>query len=169
MQTRALPSHLAAGVTAGIDLALALVEEDLGPQIALEVARHLVVFLKRPGDQAQFSATLLLQSAGDRFSELHHWVAGNLDKKLTVQRLARQAGMGDRTFMRHYATETGLTPARAVERLRTEAAKQLLSGTRLPIKRVVAQCGFGSEEAMRRAFRRLLSVSPQEYRQRFGS
>jgi transcriptional regulator GlxA family with amidase domain len=162
------PVWTSAGVTAGIDLSLALVEEDLGRAIALSVARHLVMFLKRPGGQAQFSAALSLQSADDHFAELHDWLAEHLAENLPLARLAAQAGMSERTFLRRYREATGLTPARAIERLRVEAARQLLADTRLPAKRIAARCGFGSEETMRRGFVRLQGVSPQDYRQRFG-
>ncbi len=157
-----------AGVTAGIDLALALVEDDLGREAALAVARHLVVFLKRPGGQAQFSSALALQSAGDRFAELNAWIAAHLREDLSVQRLAREAKMSDRSFMRRYLEATGLTPARAVERLRTEAARQLLADTRLPLKQVASRCGFGTEDTMRRTFQRLQGIRPQDFRARFG-
>jgi transcriptional regulator GlxA family with amidase domain len=163
------PVWSSAGVTAGIDLSLALVEEDLGRAIALSVARHLVVFLKRPGGQAQFSAALSLQSADDHFAELHGWLAEHLAENLPLSRLAAQAGMSERTFLRRYREATGLSPARAIERLRVEAARQLLADTRLPAKRIAARCGFGSEETMRRGFVRLQGVSPLDYRQRFGS
>jgi transcriptional regulator GlxA family with amidase domain len=162
------PIWSSAGVTAGIDLSLALVEEDLGRAIALSVARHLVVFLKRPGGQAQFSAALSLQSADDHFADLHGWLAEHLAENLPLSRLAAQAGMSERTFLRRYRDATGLTPARAIERLRVEAARQFLAETRLPAKRIAARCGFGSEETMRRSFMRLQGVSPQDYRQRFG-
>ena len=162
------PVWSSAGVTAGIDLSLALVEEDLGRAIALGVARYLVMFLKRPGGQAQFSAALSLQSADDHFSELHGWLAEHLAENLPLSRLAAQAAMSERTFLRRYREATGLTPARAIERLRVEAARQLLADTRLPAKRIAARCGFGSEETMRRGFVRLQGVSPQDYRQRFG-
>jgi transcriptional regulator GlxA family with amidase domain len=157
-----------AGVTAGIDLALALVEEDLGRALALAVARYLVVFLKRPGGQAQFSATLSLQVAEDRFGALHEWISTHLAEDLSLAVLAGRAGMSERSFSRHYAESTGLTPARAVERLRVEGARRLLLDTRLPVKRVSQRCGFGSEETMRRSFVRLLSATPQDYRARFG-
>jgi transcriptional regulator GlxA family with amidase domain len=158
-----------AGVTAGIDLALALVEEDLGRTLALAVARRLVVFLKRPGGQAQFSATLSLQGAEDRFGALHAWIAGHLASDLALPALAQQAGMSERSFSRRYGAATGLTPARAVERLRVEAARHLLSDTRLPIKRIAQRCGFGSEETLRRSFVRLLAATPQDYRARFSA
>jgi transcriptional regulator GlxA family with amidase domain len=163
------PVWSSAGVTAGIDLSLALVEEDLGRTIALSVARHLVMFLKRPGGQAQFSAALSLQSADERFADLHGWLAEHLAEDLPLSRLAEQAGMSERTFLRRYREATGLTPARAVERLRVEAARRLLADTRMPAKRIAARCGFGSEETMRRGFVRLQGVNPKDYRQRFGA
>lgn len=161
------PAWTSAGVTAGIDLALALVEQDLGRAAALAVARYLVVFLKRPGGQAQFSATLALQE-GERFESLHGWMAVHLARDLSLPVLAGQAGMSERSFSRHYLEATGRTPARAVEMLRVEAARTLLADTSLPVKRVAQRCGFGSEETMRRSFLRLLAVTPQAYRGRFG-
>lgn len=157
-----------AGVTSGIDLALALVEEDLGRAAALAVARYLVVFLKRPGGQAQFSATLSLQAAEDKFGALHEWVNQHLAEEISLPVMARQAGMSERSFSRHYADATGMTPARAVEQLRVEAARRLLLESRLPVKRIAQRCGFGSEETMRRSFGRLLDVTPQDYRARFS-
>ena len=162
------PMWSSAGVTAGIDLSLALVEEDLGRAIALGVARYLVMFLKRPGGQAQFSAALSLQSTDDHFAGLHDWLTEHLAEDLPLKRLAAQARMSERTFLRRYHAATGLTPARAIERLRVEAARQLLAETRLSAKRIAARCGFGSEETMRRSFVRLQGVSPQDYRARFG-
>ncbi|WP_240535294.1 GlxA family transcriptional regulator [Bradyrhizobium sp. YR681] len=158
-----------AGVTAGIDLALALVEEDLGRTVALAVARYLVVFLKRPGGQAQFSEALSMQSAEDEFGALHEWISKHLSGDLSLSSLARQAGMSERSFSRHYARATGLTPLRAIERLRVEAARRMLSETRQPVKRISQRCGFGSEETMRRSFLRVLSTAPQDYRRRFSS
>ena len=158
-----------AGVTAGIDLALALVEEDLGRTVALAVARYLVVFLKRPGGQAQFSEALSMQSAEDEFGALHEWINKHLSDDLSLAMLADQAGMSERSFSRHYAEATGVTPARAIERLRVEAARRLLSESRLPVKRISQRCGFGSEETMRRSFLRILSATPNDYRARFSS
>ena len=163
------PVWTSAGVTAGIDLALALIQDDLGRSIALAVARYLVVFLKRPGGQAQFSAALSLQMAEDRFGMLHDWIADHLTDDLSLPALARQAAMSERSFSRHYIETTGQTPARAVEHLRVEAARRMLSDSQLPIKRIAQRCGFGSEETMRRSFLRLLSVAPQDYRARFSS
>jgi len=158
-----------AGVTAGIDLALALVEEDLGRSMALSLARHLVVFLKRPGGQAQFSTALSLQTSEDRFGPLHDWINSHLADDLSLPLLADQVGMSERSFSRHYAEATGMTPSRAVERLRVEAARRLLSESRLPVKRICQRCGFGSEETMRRSFLRVMSVTPQDYRARFSA
>ncbi len=163
------PVWTSAGVTAGIDLALALVEEDLGRTVALAVARYLVVFLKRPGGQAQFSAALSLQAAEDKFGALHGWINAHLADDLSLSVLANQAGMSERSFSRHYAEATGQTPARAVERLRAEAAGRLLLESGLPVKRIAQRCGFGSEETMRRSFLRLLAVTPYDYRARFNS
>jgi transcriptional regulator GlxA family with amidase domain len=156
-----------AGVTAGIDLALALVEEDLGATLALSVARYLVVFMKRPGGQAQFSTALSLQTADDEFGALHEWINNHLADDLPLPVLANRARMSERSFSRHYAEATGVTPARAIERLRVEAARRFLSESGLPVKRISQRCGFGSEETMRRSFLRLLAVTPQDYRSRF--
>jgi len=158
-----------AGVTAAIDLALALVDEDVGRSLALAVARHLVMFLKRPGGQAQFSEALSMQSAEDEFGALHEWINKHLSDDLSLAMLADQAGMSERSFSRHYAEATGVTPARAIERLRVEAARRLLSESRLPVKRISQRCGFGSEETMRRSFLRILSATPNDYRARFSS
>ncbi|KJH86935.1 AraC family transcriptional regulator [Pseudomonas fluorescens] len=163
------PVWTSAGVTAGIDLALALVEEDLGRTMALEVARHLVVFLKRPGGQSQFSATLALQKRGGRFDRLHAWIAENLTRDLGLSSLAAEAGMSERSFVRHYRAETGQTPARAVELIRVETARRLLADSAVPVKRVALQCGFGSEETLRRSFLRAVGVTPQAYRERFNA
>ncbi len=156
-----------AGVTAGIDLALALVEEDFGHAVALEVAQRLVVFLKRPGGQAQFSRALAAQAAdraGD-FEALHGWMAENLAGDLRVERLAGQAGMSPRSFARLYAARTGATPARVVETLRLEAARRLLTEQpELPVARVAERCGFRDDERMRRSFLRRLGVAPADYR-----
>ncbi|WP_407166804.1 GlxA family transcriptional regulator [Bradyrhizobium sp. ORS 111] len=162
------PFWTSAGVTSGIDLALALVEEDLGRDAALAIARYLVVFFKRPGGQAQFSEILSLQATGDKFGALHDWISNHLADDLSLPTLAKQAGMSERSFSRRYAETTGLTPARAIERLRVEGARHLLSETRLPIKRISQRCGFGSEETMRRSFLRLLATTPQDYRARFA-
>jgi transcriptional regulator GlxA family with amidase domain len=158
-----------AGVTAGIDLALALVEEDLGRDAALAVARHLVVFLKRPGGQSQFSALLRSQTEDDgRFTALHEWLAQHLADDLRVEVLAARVGMSPRNFARVYRERTGSTPAKAVERLRLEAARRALEEGGAAIAAIAHACGFGDEERMRRSFLRQLGVPPQHYRQRFS-
>ncbi|HLZ65657.1 MAG TPA: GlxA family transcriptional regulator [Aliidongia sp.] len=159
-----------AGVTAGIDLSLALIQDDLGHDQAMRIARHLVVFLKRPGDQAQFSATLEAQIAADQdFAGLHAWIREHLAEELKVERLAEQAGMSARTFARAYAAKAGLTPARMVEAIRIEAARRALEASERPLKLIARDCGFGDEERMRRAFQRRLGVCPLDYRTRFAA
>ena len=157
-----------AGVTAGMDLALALVEEDLGRDVALEAARHLVVFLQRPGGQAQFSAQLAAQVA-DRapLRELQAWIPDHLDDDLTVPALARRARMSDRNFARAFRRETGMTPGAYVEAARVERARIALEAGDLPVEAIAHQAGFGTVETMRRAFRRRVGVSPIDYRTRF--
>ncbi|MDR6419718.1 transcriptional regulator GlxA family with amidase domain [Paraburkholderia phenoliruptrix] len=159
-----------AGVTAGIDLALALIEEDLGHAVAMQAARRLVVFMKRPGGQSQFSAALAAQaSAGGPFDALHSWMAAHLREDLTVERLAERARMTPRTFARRYVDEVGRTPAKTVSALRLEAASRALAESRRPLKRIALDCGFGSEQNLRRAFVRRFGVLPLEYRERFMS
>ncbi|WP_206612688.1 GlxA family transcriptional regulator [Paenirhodobacter populi] len=155
-----------AGITAGIDLALALVEEDLGRALALAVARELVVFLKRPGGQAQFSTMLALQEGDGRFDRLHAWIMENLRGDLSLPALAEQTHMSPRSFSRRYRQVTGRTPARAVEQIRVEAARRMLED-RVSVAQTALRCGFGSEETMRRSFLRILAVGPQAYRERF--
>jgi transcriptional regulator GlxA family with amidase domain len=157
-----------AGVTAGMDLALALVEEDLGRGVALKAARWLVVFLKRPGGQAQFSAQLAAQTA-DRapLRELQAWIPDHLDEDLSVPALASRAAMSERNFARAFRRETGMTPAAYVEAARVESARIALETGDLPVENVARQSGFGTVETMRRAFRRRVGVSPMDYRSRF--
>ena len=157
-----------AGVTAGIDLALALLENDLGHREAMRVARRLVVFLKRPGGQAQFSAPLALQSSDDTaFEGISAWIQDNLRGDLRVECLAEKAGMSPRTFARVFRERTGKTPAKVVEEFRIEAARRALEDIAISMKEVAARSGFQDEERMRRAFRRRLNVLPQDYRARF--
>ncbi|MGA2291206.1 GlxA family transcriptional regulator [Bradyrhizobium sp.] len=160
-----------AGVSAGIDLALAMIEEDFGHTIALDIARRLVVFLKRPGGQSQFSTVLAAQASDveGRFSALHAWIVENLAGDLKVDTLAEKAGMSPRTFARAYASRTGMTPASGVEALRVEAARLLLESSEAGgVIEVARLAGFGDDERMRRAFIRHLGVSPSEYRSRFA-
>lgn len=156
-----------AGVTAGIDLALAMVEADLGRKLALSVARELVVFLKRPGGQAQFSSALRLQQSDERFDRLHAWIMDNLRADLSLPVLAEQANMSARSFSRHYLKGTGRTPARAVEDIRIEAARRLLEEG-LSVHQARMRSGFSSEETMRRNFMRKFGTTPQAFRDHFG-
>jgi transcriptional regulator GlxA family with amidase domain len=157
-----------AGVTSGMDLALALVEEDLGREVALEVARWLVLFLQRPGGQAQFSSHLQSQLAERMpLRELQGWIADNLDGDLRVEALAERAAMSPRNFARAFRREIGMTPAAYVTELRVESARQRLEGGSEPIEAVAASCGFGTSETMRRAFARRIGVAPADYRNRF--
>ncbi|WP_039974013.1 GlxA family transcriptional regulator, partial [Rhizobium sp. AP16] len=156
-----------AGVTAGIDLTLALVEADLGRKLALAVARELVVFLKRPGGQAQFSTMLTLQEGGERFDRLHGWIMDNLRADLSLPALADQANMSARSFSRHYRLATGRTPARAVEDIRVEAVRRLLEQG-LSVRQARMRCGFGSEETLRRSFLRSFGTTPQAFSDHFG-
>jgi transcriptional regulator GlxA family with amidase domain len=159
-----------AGVTAGMDLALALVEEDLGREAALETARWLVLFLKRPGGQAQFSAQLAAQMADrEPLRELQQWLPDHLDEDLSVPALARRACMSERNFARAFRDETGMTPAAYVELARVESARIALETGDLPVEAIARQAGFGTVETMRRAFRRRVGVSPNGYRGRFSS
>jgi transcriptional regulator GlxA family with amidase domain len=157
-----------AGVTAGMDLALALVEEDLGRETALAAARWLVLFLQRPGGQTQFSAQLAAQTA-DRapLRELQAWIPDHLDEDLSVPALACRAAMSDRNFARAFRRETGMTPAAYVEAARVERARIALETGDLPVEAIARQAGFGTVETLRRAFRRRVGVSPIDYRDRF--
>jgi len=158
-----------AGVTAGIDLALALVESDCGHDVAMQVARELVVFLKRPGGQAQFSELLLAQEAGgNTFERLHMWIMENLALELPVEVLASQVNMSPRNFARVYKEKTGRTPAKGVEALRLEAARRMLETSQRSVEKVARLCGFGNEERLRTTFQRVLAVSPSDYRKRFA-
>ncbi|MFJ9714562.1 GlxA family transcriptional regulator [Streptomyces sp. NPDC101213] len=157
-----------AGVTAGIDLALALVEEDLGRDVALDVARHLVVFLRRPGNQAQFSAQLAAQTARrEPLREVQQWITEHPDADLAVESLAARASLSPRHFARAFRAETGTTPGRYVDRVRLEHARRLLEDTGEGVEEVSRASGYGTPEAMRRAFVKVLAVSPAEYRRRF--
>jgi transcriptional regulator GlxA family with amidase domain len=162
------PVYTSAGVTAGIDLALALVEEDCGREVALGVARRLVVFLKRPGGQSQFSTQLAAQLAErPALRELQLYVLEHPEAPHGVEALARRVGMSPRHFARVFTRELGVTPARYVEQVRVEAARRRLEESGGGVEQVAHGCGFGSPETMRRAFLRSLRVSPSEYRRRF--
>jgi transcriptional regulator GlxA family with amidase domain len=153
-----------AGITAGIDLALALIGEDLGAQVARSTAQQLVVHQRRPGGQSQFSALLDIGGPDGRFAALMDWMRERLAEPLGVERLAAQAGMSPRNFARAFVAETGLTPAKAVERLRLEAARLRVETTHEPIDRVAEGAGFHDPERMRRAFLRAFGQPPQALR-----
>lgn len=159
-----------AGVTAGIDLALAMVADDHGRDVALELARHLLVYVDRPGGQSQFAETGPVQASrgSGRFDALHLWMKDNLTADLRVEQLAVRSGMSPRNFARIYAEETGETPAKMVEQFRVDAARSYLEDPELGIRQIAQKCGFGSDERMRRSFIRVLGVSPLAYRQSFA-
>lgn len=165
------PVWSSAGVSAGIDLALALVQDDCGREVAMSVARQLVVYMKRPGGQAQFSELLHAQVKHDEpFAELHDWLSTHLhDETLSVESLARKACMSARNFARVYKTKTGRTPAKAIELFRLETARKLLEDTNERIETIARRTGFGDEDRMRNTFQRHLNVSPRDYRERFGN
>lgn len=157
-----------AGVTAGIDLALKLIEEDHGHDVALSVARRLVVFLKRPGGQSQFSAHLAAQVATEgRIQGIQRWILDHLPLDLTVKTLASRAAMSVRNFTRVFQEEAGMTPADFVEMARVDSARRLLEDTDKPLQRVASSCGFTNPDMMRRAFLRRVGTGPSEYRERF--
>jgi len=157
-----------AGITAGLDLALELVEEDCGRDAALRVARWLVMFLRRPGGQSQFSAQLSAQLAErDGLRDVQGWIADHPEDELTVPALARRARMSPRNFARAFRREIGVTPAAYVEAQRVEAARRLLETTARNVAEVAAACGFARVETMHRAFRRILRVPPAQYRRHF--
>lgn len=157
-----------AGVTAGMDLALALVEEDHGSSVAMEVARALVLFLRRPGGQAQFSSLLSHQSSEYKpLRELQVWIAENLDRDLCVENLAARAAMSTRNFARVFTREFGVTPARFVEDLRIETCRRELETTARSLDEIASAVGFASAEVMRRAFERRIGTSPRSYREHF--
>ncbi|MER5429860.1 GlxA family transcriptional regulator [Streptomyces sp. NPDC002588] len=157
-----------AGVTSGIDLTLALVEEDLGRDAALAIARHLVVFLRRPGNQAQFSAQLAAQTARrEPLREVQQWITEHPADDLSVESLAARARLSPRHFARAFLADTGTTPGRYVDRVRLEHARRLLEDTADGVEEISRASGYGTPEAMRRAFVKALGTAPAEYRRRF--
>lgn len=160
--------YTSAGVTAGIDLALALVEEDLGRAMALNCARHLVVFMRRPGGQSQFSATLESQHAErNSINELIAWATDNPASDLSVEAMSDRVHMSLRNFSRVFRSEVGQTPAAFVEKLRVETARRRLEETDHSLDTIAKDCGFGSADSMRRSFKRVVNVAPNDYRRRF--
>lgn len=159
-----------AGITAGIDLALALVERDYGAKLATQVAQNLVLYLRRPGNQSQFSTPMELRSkAGDRFSQLHDWILENIERPLNVESLADCMAMSPRNFARLFAQETGITPGRYIELMRVEKARELLTTTSQPINQIAGISGFQREERMRRVFIKILGITPSQYRYHFSA
>ena len=160
--------YTSAGVTAGMDLALALVEEDHGSRLALQVARNLVLYLRRPGGQSQFSAALSLQLTDRKpLLELEAWVLDNLQKALTVPLLAQRVAMSPRNFARVFTKEMKTTPAKFVERLRVEAARRRLEESHNSMETIADECGFGNVNSMRNVFQRTLKIAPGQYRRHF--
>jgi transcriptional regulator GlxA family with amidase domain len=160
--------YTSAGVTAGMDLALALVEEDHGSKLALQVARNLVLYLRRPGGQSQFSAALSLQATDRKpLRELEAWVLDNLNKPLTVPVLAQRVAMSPRNFARVFTQELKTTPAKFVERLRVEAARRRLEESQNSMETIASECGFGNVNSMRNVFQRTLKIPPGQYRRHF--
>lgn len=162
--------YTSAGVTAGMDLALAMVQDDLGRDVALAVAQRLVLFLKRPGGQSQFSAHLAAQLDGSGpIERVQRWILDNLTKDLTVETLAQRAGMSRRNFVRLFTKTTGVPPASFVERARLDAARRRLEDSNERIETIAMRCGFKSGEVLRRMFQRKLGIHPSAYRERFQS
>lgn len=162
--------YTSAGVTAGIDLALKLIEDDYGPQVALTVARQLVVYFRRGGTQAQFSEPLRFQArAMPLFAELAAWMLANLHQELRIDVLAKRVGMSPRNFCRKFKAEFQDTPARYVERLRLDYARQLLEQKDWRIEEIAQACGFDNSDRLRRSFRRHFALSPIDYRRRFAA
>ena len=158
-----------AGVTAGIDLTLAMVADDHGRRAAATVARRLVVYLRRSGGQAQFSTLLAAQAAEtEPIRDLLSWLPDHISEDLSVTALARQSNLSERQFNRVFKADAGTTPADHIEAVRTEAACRLLETTRTPIEQIARTCGFGSPETMNRTFRRRLNTTPGSHREHFG-
>jgi transcriptional regulator GlxA family with amidase domain len=160
--------YTSAGVTAGIDLALKLIEDDNGRDLALTIARRLAVFLKRPRGQSQFSAHLAAQIADEgKIRSLQHWILDHLSNDLSLESLAGRVAMSVRNFTRVFQGEAETTPADFVEMARVDAARRLLEESEMPLQRVASRCGFSSADTMRRAFLRRISAGPSDYRERF--
>jgi transcriptional regulator GlxA family with amidase domain len=160
--------YTTAGITAGMDLALALVEEDLGAPLALRVAREMVLYLRRPGGQSQFSAAMSLQSSDCKpIADLEAWVLENLHGDLSVESMSKRCNMSPRNFARVFHRETGLTPYKFVERARIEAARRRLEESKDGLEAIAGHCGFASPDSLRRSFVRTFRTSPSHYRERF--
>jgi transcriptional regulator GlxA family with amidase domain len=162
--------YTSAGISAGIDLSLALVEEDLGRNVSLQVAQMLVLYLRRPGNQTQFSAMLTQQlSSKQQIKDLQSWIMSNLKSNLSVEILAERAAMSPRNFARVFSIDVGMTPGKYVEGLRVESSRRYLEETSLTMEQIAYKCGFGTADAMRKIFHRSMDMSPFAYRSLFGS
>jgi transcriptional regulator GlxA family with amidase domain len=164
------PFYTSGGITAGIDLSLALIEEDYGPGVALSVAREMLVYVKRSGDQAQYSEPLQFQTRSkDRLADLAHWVTVNMSKDLAVDRLAQRVNLSSKQFTRRFSRAFGTTPAEFVDRVRLDEARRRLSSGQTSIRQVASSVGFRSDDVFRRRFASRFGLSPSAYRNRFGA
>lgn len=162
--------YTSAGISTGMDLALAMVEEDFGRDLAVAVARQLVLYLKRPGNQSQFSNILTYQLVDhEPIREIQDWVIEHLDEELTVEKLAEKASMSPRNFARVFLRETGVTPAKYIEKLRLETARRRLEESKLTIDEISNECGIGNADSLRRLFLRHMKTTPTDYRRSFGT
>jgi transcriptional regulator GlxA family with amidase domain len=162
--------YTSAGISTGMDLSLALVEEDFGRDVAVNVARVLVLYLKRPGNQSQFSNVLMHQTVDhEPIQNIQNWIIDHLDEELSVETLAERALMSPRNFARVFLRETGITPAKYIEKVRLETARRRLEESRLTIDEISSECGIGSADGLRRLFLRHLKTTPSDYRKSFAS
>ena len=162
--------YTSAGISTGMDLSLAMVEEDYGKDIALSVARQLVLYLKRPGNQSQFSIVLTHQKVDYQpIREMQEWIIDHLDEDITVELLAEKSSMSPRNFARVFLRESGITPAKYIEKLRLETARRRLEETKLTLDEISNECGVGSADALRRLFLRHMKTTPSDYRRSFAT
>ena len=162
--------YTSAGISTGMDLSLAMVEEDFGRDIAVAIARQLVLYLKRPGNQSQFSNILIHQTVDHApIREIQEWIIDHLNEELTVEILAEKASMSPRNFARVFLRETGITPAKYIEKLRLETARRRLEETRLTLDEISCECGVGNSDSLRRLFLRHMKTTPSDYRRSFGT
>jgi len=162
--------YTSAGISSGMDLALALVEEDYGKSLALEVARHMVLYLKRPGSQSQYSSVLTHQNTDHQpIQKICNRIQENLQENLTIENLSAEISMSPRNFARVFVREMGITPAKYIDKLRIEAACRYLVDTRLSLKEIALVCGLGSPDNMRKIFIKYIKISPVDYRRNFGT
>nr|WP_255495256.1 helix-turn-helix domain-containing protein [Dysgonomonas sp. 521] len=161
--------YTSAGISSGMDLALSLIEEDYGRALALEVAKQMVLYLKRPGTQSQYSLVLTYQKSDYRpVQDILNWITEHLSEELTVERLAEQSSMSPRNFARVFVRETGITPAKYIDKIRLERACRYLAETQLSVKEIAKKCGLGTPDNMRRIFVKYLHTIPTDYRRNFG-